>query len=73
MKYAILILVFLCCLCGCLAYRLGYSNCRTDTTATEIQTMQTEIKTDKEIVQRVMSAADRDNLQWLCQSWKRAD
>lgn len=73
MKYAILILVFLCCLCGYLAYRLGYSNCRTDTAGMEIQTMQTEIKTDKEIVQRVMSVPDADNLLWLRENWLRAD
>ncbi len=73
MKYAILILVFLCCLCGYLAYRLGYSNCRTDTADTEIQTMQTEIKTDKEIVQRIMSVPDDANLNWLLSTYRRAD
>ncbi len=73
MKYAILILVFLCCLCGCLAYRLGYSDCRTDTAGMEIQTMQNEIKTDKEIVQRVMSIPDDANLNWLLSTYRRAD
>jgi len=73
MKYAV---VFLCVLgigCMYLAYRLGYSNCRTDAADVEIQTVQNTIKTDTAIVQRVMSVSDLDNLDWLCGHHLRAD
>ena len=73
MKYAICVLIFLCCMCGYLAYRLGYSNCRTDTAEVQTKNSQMVIKNDREIQQMVMSIPDSDNLQWLLNEWKRGE
>ena len=73
MKYAICVLIFLCCMCGYLAYRLGYSNCRTDTAEVQLKVQQVADRNDREIQQMVMSIPDSDNLLWLRKNWLRAD
>lgn len=73
MKYAIVILVVLFG-GGCyLAYRLGVSDCRTDSATAAVEQTQAVSRLDAEIVQRVMSVPDGDNLDWLLQNWRRAD
>ena len=73
MKYAIVILVVLFG-SGCyLAYRLGVSDCRKNTAESEAEQTQAVSRVDAEIVQRVMSVPDGDNLDWLLQNWCRAD
>ena len=73
MKYAIVILVIMFG-CGCyLAYRLGVSDCRTDSAESAVEQVQTVSRVDAEIVQRVMSVPDGDNLDWLLQNWRRED
>lgn len=73
MKYAIVILVVLFG-GGCyLAYRLGVSDCRTDSATAAVEQTQTVSRVDAEIVRRVMSVPDSDNLGWLLQNWRRAD
>lgn len=73
MKNAIIILVILCCLCFCLAYRLGVSNCRTsvaETTTRETKEYQTKVE---RITKSVMRVPADDNLRWLLTNYKRAD
>lgn len=73
MKYAILILVILCSLCGCLAYRMGHSDCRADRAEVQLKVQQMANETDRKIQQMVMSIPDSDNLLWLRENWLRAD
>lgn len=73
MKNAIIILVILCCLCFCLAYRLGVSNCRTsvaETTTRETKEYQAKVE---RITKSVMRVPADDNLRWLLTNYKRAD
>ena len=71
MKYAIVILVVMFG-GGCyLAYRLGVSDCRTDSAESAVEQVQTVSRVDAEIVQRVMSVPDGDNLQWLLNHYQR--
>lgn len=73
MKYAIVILVVLFG-GGCyLAYRLGVSDCRKDSATAAVEQTQAVSRLDAEIVRRVMSVPDGDNLDWLLQNWRRAD
>lgn len=73
MKYATIILCVLCSVCVYLAFRLGYSNCRTDTAEIQTKNSQMVIKNDREIQQMVMSIPDDANLAWLLSEYKRAD
>ena len=73
MKYAICILIFMCCMCGYLAYRLGLSDCRTDTAEVQLKVQQVAIRNDRGIQQMVMSIPDVANLAWLLSEYKRAD
>ena len=73
MKYAIVVLVIMFG-GGCyLAYRLGVSDCRTDSAESAVEQTQAVSRVDSEIMQRVMSVSDGDNLDWLLQNWRRAD
>lgn len=73
MKYAILILVILCGLCGCLAYRLGLSDCRADRAEVQLKVQQVAQRNDREIQQMVMSIPDDTQLEWLLSNYRRAD
>lgn len=73
MKYAICVLIFMCCMCGYLAYRLGLSDCRADRAEVQLKVQQVAIRNDREIQQMVMSIPDDANLTWLLSEYKRAD
>lgn len=73
MKYAILILVACVCVFGCLAYRLGHSDCRANRTEVQLKVQQLANETDRKIQQMVMSIPDDANLAWLLSEHKRAD
>lgn len=73
MKYAILILVICGCMCGCLAYRLGRSDCRANRAEIQLENNKKTITNDREIQQMVMSISDSDNLLWLLNEWKRGE
>ena len=67
MKYAIVVLVIMFG-GGCyLAYRLGVSDCRTDSASAAAE------HAGEKIEQMVMSVPDGDNLDWLLHNWRRAD
>lgn len=72
-KYAVVILGILFCLCCCLAYRLGDSNCRKAITESKNQIQQTYQRRHDQIKQVVLSSPDDVNLRWLLSEWKRAD
>ena len=71
MKYAIVVLVIMFG-GGCyLAYRLGVSDCRTDS-ASAVAEHATMVDTvGEKIEQMVMSVPDGDNLQWLLNHYQR--
>lgn len=73
MKYAIVILVVMFG-GGCyLAYRLGVSDCRTDSASAAAEHAAVVDTVGEKIEQLVMSVPDGDNLDWLLQNWRRAD
>lgn len=71
MKYAIVILVIMFG-CGCyLAYRLGVSDCRTDSASAAAEYAAVVDTVGEKIEQMVMSVPDGDNLQWLLNHYQR--
>lgn len=72
-KYAIVILGILLCMCGCLAYRLGGSNCRKAVAEETAEVHRMAQENGQRIREKVLSTDSADNLNWLCQHWKRAN
>ena len=71
MKYAIVILVVMFG-GGCyLAYRLGVSDCRTDSASAAAEHAAVVDTVGEKIEQMVMSVPDGDNLQWLLNHYQR--
>ena len=71
MKYAIVILVIMFG-GGCyLAYRLGVSDCRTDSASAAAEYAAVVDTVGEKIEQMVMSVPDGDNLQWLLNHYQR--
>ena len=71
MKYAIVILVIMFG-GGCyLAYRLGVSDCRTDSASAAAEHAAVVDTVGEKIEQMVMSVPDGDNLQWLLNHYQR--
>lgn len=73
MKYAIILGIVMAVGGGYLAYRLGISDCRTDNATAAVEQVRTVSRLDAEIVRRVMSVSDDDNLDWLLREYRRAD
>lgn len=71
MKYAIVVLVIMFG-GGCyLAYRLGVSDCRTDSASAAAEYAAVVDTVGEKIEQMVMSVPDGDNLQWLLNHYQR--
>ena len=73
MKYVLIIVGIVVCICLFLSFRLGYNDCVARYTETQLENKKTIDKNNQAIEQRVMSIPDDDNFNWLLQNYRRAN